>query len=133
MAIHRLNPNRLPTAAGLHGDGNGLFLEVRATGARYWLFRYNWQGGKKKMFHPTMLLTRLEEWCVEAETAEQARELLASGEGQACHNGDCTYVDVERFDDAASPPVSCCGRPNLLCLSSLGFQALRVGRLDLAN
>ena len=56
---------------------------------------------KKKMFHATMLVTRLEEWCVEAETAEQARELLASGEGHACHIGDCTYVDVERFDDAA--------------------------------
>ena len=35
----------------------------------------------KKTFHATMLVTRVEEWCVEAETAEQARELLASGHG----------------------------------------------------
>ncbi len=56
---------------------------------------------QKKMFHATMLVTRVEEWCVEAETAEEAREMLASGEGHACHVGDRTYVDVERFDDAA--------------------------------
>jgi len=55
----------------------------------------------KKMFHATMLVTRIEEWCVEAETAEQARELLASGQGQACQVGDCVYVDVEQFEDAA--------------------------------
>ena len=52
MAIHLLNPNKLPTAAGLHGDGNGLYLEVRANGTRYWLLRYLWQGKQKKMFHP---------------------------------------------------------------------------------
>ena len=56
---------------------------------------------EKKMFHATMLVTRVEEWCVEAETAEDARKLLASGEGHVCQIGDCTYVDVERFDDAA--------------------------------
>src|SRR6478752_4248185 len=31
---------------------------------------------KRKMFHATMLVTRTEEWCVEAETAEEARQLL---------------------------------------------------------
>ena len=59
------------------------------------------QRNKKTMFHATMLVTRLEEWCVEAETAEQARELLASGQGHACQVGDCVYVDVEQFEDAA--------------------------------
>ena len=34
-----------------------------------------------KMFHATVLVTRAEEWCVEAETAEEARELLARGHG----------------------------------------------------
>ena len=40
-----------------------------------------------KMFHATILVTRAEEWCVEAETAEQARELLAAGQGHRCHLG----------------------------------------------
>ena len=34
---------------------------------------------KLKTFHAAMHVTRLEEWCVEAETAEQAKELLAMG------------------------------------------------------
>lgn len=56
---------------------------------------------KKKMFHATMLVTRVEEWCVEAETAEEARQLLAAGQGHACQIGDCVFVDVEQFEDAA--------------------------------
>ena len=32
-------------------------------------------------FHATMLVTRAEEWCVEAESPEEARELLAAGFG----------------------------------------------------
>ena len=59
------------------------------------------QGKTKKMFHATMLVTRAEEWCVEAETPEEARELLASGCGHVCQIGDCVYVDVEQFEDAA--------------------------------
>jgi hypothetical protein len=55
----------------------------------------------KKMFHATMLVTRAEEWCVEADTAEEARELLSSGRGHVCHIGDCVYVDLEQFEDAA--------------------------------
>jgi len=54
-----------------------------------------------KTFHATMLVTRVEEWCVEAETAEEARALLAAGRGQACHIGECVYVDMESFEDAA--------------------------------
>jgi hypothetical protein len=56
---------------------------------------------KTKTFHATMLVTRAEEWCVEAETAEEAKALLASGKGHVCHIGDCVYVDVESFEDAA--------------------------------
>ena len=39
---------------------------------------------KLKTFHATVHVTRLEEWCVEAETAEQARALLVAGEGHRC-------------------------------------------------
>jgi hypothetical protein len=56
---------------------------------------------KLKMFHAAVVVTRTEEWCVEAETAEEARELLASGGGHRCHFGDCLHVEVERIDDAA--------------------------------
>ena len=56
---------------------------------------------KPKMFHATMAVTRIEEWCVEAETAEEAQALLAAGRGHVCHLGDCLYVEVERFEDAA--------------------------------
>ncbi len=37
-----------------------------------------------QLYHATMLVTRLEEWCVEAESAEAARALLAAGEGHRC-------------------------------------------------
>jgi hypothetical protein len=47
-----------------------------------------------QLFHATMLVTRMEEWCVEAETAEEARRLLAAGDGFRCHIGDCVYVEL---------------------------------------
>jgi hypothetical protein len=53
-----------------------------------------------RTFHATMLVTRLEEWCVEAESAEQARRLLAAGEGHRCTLGDCLQAQIERIDDA---------------------------------
>jgi uncharacterized protein YbaP (TraB family) len=56
---------------------------------------------KLKMFHATMLVTRAEEWCVEAETAEEAQALLASGTGHMCGLGECLTVNVEKFEDAA--------------------------------
>lgn len=52
-----------------------------------------------RVFHATLLVTRVEEWCVEAETAEEARALLASGQGHACHIGERLHVDLDKFDD----------------------------------
>ncbi len=43
-----------------------------------------------------MLVARGEEWCIEAETAEEAREFLASGAGHRYHLGDCLCVEVDR-------------------------------------
>jgi hypothetical protein len=54
-----------------------------------------------KTFHATMAVTRLEEWCVEAETPEEARKLLAAGQGHRCHFGDCLHVELEAMEDAA--------------------------------
>ena len=48
-----------------------------------------------KTYHATMLVTRAEEWCVEAESAEEARELLAQGLGHRCHLGERLQFEVE--------------------------------------
>ena len=54
---------------------------------------------KLKLFHATMHVTRIEEWCVEAETAHEARILLASGAGYRCHVGDRVHVEVDCIED----------------------------------
>ena len=46
-----------------------------------------------------MLVTRLEEWCVEAETAERARALLAAGAGHRCSPGESIQVEIETLLD----------------------------------
>ena len=52
-----------------------------------------------KMFRATVLVTRAEEWCVEADTAEEARELLAQGEGHRCHFGDRLHAEVQELEE----------------------------------
>jgi hypothetical protein len=54
---------------------------------------------KLKTFHATMHVVRVEEWCVEAETAEEARALLAAGEGHRCSGGDCIHVDLDTLHE----------------------------------
>lgn len=49
-----------------------------------------------KIFHATMLVTRAEEWWVEAETVEEARALFASGQGH--HHGPGERVHVELYE-----------------------------------
>ena len=57
---------------------------------------------KIKTFHATMVVTRAEEWCVEASSAEEARALLAAGEGHRCHPGECIHAEVEHMIDEAA-------------------------------
>jgi hypothetical protein len=52
-----------------------------------------------KTYHATMLVTRAEEWCVEAESVEEALELLAAGLGHRCHLGDRLHFEVESIGD----------------------------------
>ena len=47
----------------------------------------------RKIFHATMHETRIEEWFVEADTAEEAKRLLEMGEGEGAHLGDCVQVE----------------------------------------
>ena len=46
-----------------------------------------------------MLVTRVEEWCVEAETLEQARALLAAGAGHRCTPGESVQVEIDSILD----------------------------------
>ena len=52
---------------------------------------------KKKLrtYYATVTVTRTEQWCVEAESAEDARALLAAGDGHRCHPGECLAIEVE--------------------------------------
>jgi hypothetical protein len=52
-----------------------------------------------KTFYATVHVTRMEQWCVEAETTEEARELLAAGDGYRCEIGECINIEVERIED----------------------------------
>ena len=52
---------------------------------------------QRKTFLAAMLVTRLEEWFVEAESAEEARTLFAAGEGHRSAPGACVHVELERL------------------------------------
>ena len=49
-----------------------------------------------------MLVTRAEEWCVEASSPEEARALLMAGDGHRCHSGECLHAEVEQLMDEAA-------------------------------
>jgi hypothetical protein len=59
----------------------------------------NEPAAKPRLFHARMLVTRLEEWCVEAATAEQAQALLAAGAGHRCTPGESVQVEFEHLLD----------------------------------
>jgi hypothetical protein len=50
---------------------------------------------KLKTFHASLLVTRLEQWWVEAETVEEAQALLASGQGHHAALGERVHVELE--------------------------------------
>jgi hypothetical protein len=54
---------------------------------------------KLKTFHATMHVTRIEEWYVEAESPQQARDLLAAGVGHRCQIGECVNLEIERLEE----------------------------------
>ena len=56
---------------------------------------------KKKVqtFHATMVVTRTEEWCVDAESPEEAAALLAAGQGHRCHHGDALQVELGQIHE----------------------------------
>jgi hypothetical protein len=50
---------------------------------------------KRRIFHATMLVTRVEHWWVEAETAAGAREAFEGGEGHVGALGARVHVELE--------------------------------------
>jgi hypothetical protein len=54
---------------------------------------------QRRLFHARMLVTRAEEWCVEAATAEEAHALLAAGAGHRCTPGESVQVEFEHLLD----------------------------------
>ena len=54
---------------------------------------------KPRLFHARMLVTRIEEWCVEARSVDEARALLAAGAGHRCTPGESIQVEIENLLD----------------------------------
>jgi hypothetical protein len=54
---------------------------------------------KTRLFHARMLVTRLEEWCIEAQSSEEARMLLAAGLGERCTPGESVQVELDSVLD----------------------------------
>ena len=54
---------------------------------------------QRKVFHATMHVTRVEEWSIEAESVEEARELLNSGHGERAHTGECIHCEVDTIEN----------------------------------
>jgi hypothetical protein len=48
-----------------------------------------------KTFHARLLVTRAEEWWVEAHSAEEAQALLAAGQGHHAALGERLHVELE--------------------------------------
>ena len=54
---------------------------------------------QRKKFYATMHVTRVEEWCIEAESAVEAQELLNSGHGERAHIGECVHCEVVSVEE----------------------------------
>ena len=73
-----LNSRKVGTAGpGKHGDGRGLFLYVKPSGARSWVLRYQVQGRRRDLglgAYPDVTLA------MARDRALEARRLIAEGE-----------------------------------------------------
>jgi hypothetical protein len=60
------------------------------------------QQPKLRTFHATMLVTRVEQWWIEAASAEEAQELFASGQGHRASLGERVHVELGMISDDAT-------------------------------
>jgi hypothetical protein len=49
---------------------------------------------KNELYHATMLVTRAEEWCVEASSPEEAKARLERGEGHRYSPGEIFSLEL---------------------------------------
>ncbi|HTP92947.1 MAG TPA: hypothetical protein VMJ52_14495 [Xanthobacteraceae bacterium] len=54
---------------------------------------------KPRLFHATVHVTRVEEWFVEAQDAEEAKALIESGEGHRVNGGACVHVEIDNLSE----------------------------------
>lgn len=52
---------------------------------------------KTETYHATMMITRAEEWCVDATSPDEANALLAAGQGHRCHHGDAHHIELHEL------------------------------------
>jgi hypothetical protein len=55
-----------------------------------------------RTFYASMLVTRVEQWWVEAASAEEAQELLASGQGHHASIGERVHVELGMMSEDAA-------------------------------
>ena len=55
-----------------------------------------------RTFYATMLVTRVEQWWVEAASAEEAQELFASGQGHHASIGERVHVELGMMSEDAA-------------------------------
>ena len=79
-----------PQRRGLESATEGRFVRNPMASAR--------RKPKLKLFHAIVHVTRAEQWCVEAETEEEARALFAAGQGHRCDAGERLHVELDRID-----------------------------------
>ncbi len=79
LKINRLTARRVATVTepGYHPDGGGLYLQVTASGAKSWVFRYRFEGKRPEMGLGPLQVTSL----VDARgAADAARKMLQAGQ-----------------------------------------------------
>ena len=52
---------------------------------------------KRDTYHARVLVTRMEDWCVDAGSADEARALLQAGEGHRCSSGELIWIELNEL------------------------------------
>jgi integrase len=97
---------------GRYGDGNGLYLLVRTTGARFWLFRYTPPGGKLREMGLGTVATedgRAGVTLAKARVkAAELRNLLTAGIDplKALEDANRAAAEAQRLQAEAAAPVT---------------------------
>jgi hypothetical protein len=61
---------------GYYGDGNGLWLQISASGSKSWVFRFTFAGNRREMGLGAVHTVSLS---IAREKARQCRQLLTEG------------------------------------------------------